>query len=301
MWYSKSIFTTLPFFLLIAGCSEPAYESEDTPIAQVGDEVLTLEELQNSLSSDIVDFDDISVIETQRNEWIREQVLAAEARRLGLHEEKEFQKRLDRIKNELLVKVLTDAVIKEFEEQDPVSRQDAQAYYEENKEDFTLNERHVRYRHIIADNRQNADNAVRDLRRGHDWNDVAHNYDISPYRAIGESRQYHPISEAAAEYPPINNFLNVIGITEISPIRRIGDHYHFVQLRDDRPAGDTPEPEWILDQVQEWLTIKQKRNHLSSFERNLVIQAESNNEIRLFDVDNFEPVDEFEPDTLIAN
>lgn len=281
-------------------CDSPTYNADETPIAQVGNKVLTLEQLQSDIPNETSVTDDIALVESQRNSWIRQQVLAEEARRLGIHNDVEFQKRLERLKDELLVKILRDAVLNEYIEQNPVSRQEAQQYYEENKEDFVLEERHIRYRHLIADNRTDADNARIALRQGRDWEDVAQDYDISPNRAIGEARQFYSISEAAAEYPAINNFLHVIGITEISPIRRIGDHYHFVQLREERPRGDHPEPEWVLNKIQDWLTVKQKRSHLSSFERNLVIQAESNNEIQLFDVDNFESVDEFEPDTLIA-
>lgn len=285
----------------LTACSEPGYDPDETPVAEVGDAVLTLEELENRISGDEVTEENRAEVEAQRDRWIRRQLLYQEAKRIGLDEDPEFQQRIQQIKEDYLSEILAEYVMKEFEEEQNVTRQDAQQYYEENKEDFVLNERHFRFRHLVADTRADAEAATQAIRQGRNWREVAETYDIDPDRAIGESRQYYGASEAVAEYEEMNSLLQRIGINEISPIRNIGDHYHFVQLRDERRAGDHPEPEWVMDQIQEWLSIQQKRNYLSSFERNLAIRAESNNEIRLYDVDNFEPLDEFEPDTLISN
>lgn len=285
----------------LTACGEPGYDSDETPIAEVGDAVLTLEKLEENLPEGQLQEMDQATIEAHRDRWIRRQLMYQEAKRLGLDSEPEFERRFQRMKEDYLTDVLSESVLKEFEQEHHVSRQDAQEYYEENKDDFVLNERHIRFRHIIAESRADAEAATSELRQGISWEQIADRYDINPNRAISEAEQFFGISEAAQEYEPVNQLLRRIGITEISPIRRVGDHYHLVQLREERRAGDHPEPEWVIDQIQEWLKIQQKRNYLSSFERNLAIRAESNNEIQVFDVDSAEPLEEFEPDTLITD
>lgn len=254
-----------------------------TVIAEVGSERLTLEEVRNRVPEQLYMADSLSAIERYRKNWVKKQLLAREARRLRIHNNDQVQYQIKQAENNVLSQALIDHLLTNVE-QEPVSRSDAQAYYENYKDQFVLNERHVRYRHMVTETLQESRNAKANLQRGHTWETVVERYSVNPTEALRNSNMFFPQSLAAIEYDQMHRYLQRIGITEISPIHRIGEYFHFVQLMEDRAEGDHPEVDWILDQIEEWLRLDRKQRRINSFERNLLLQAESNNEVRMYDV-----------------
>jgi len=279
----KILFIASLGLLLLNSCEQRPSDGDNIILAELGNEVLLLRDVKNNVSEERYHGDSLQVIDRYRNNWIKKQLKVNEARRLGLHNQEEVQRRIRQAEESILVDAYNEAVHLE-QSGDPVSRTEAQSYYESNKEKFVLAEQHVRFRHMMSSTLNNAQNARNALQQGRSWRDVAEQYSANPRQAIRGAQQYFPISTAAIEYGPLNNFLQVIGVTEISPIRRIGDHYHFVQLMESRDIGDHPNMEWIIDQIAEWLTIDRKRKHLRSMEQSLFLQAQANNELRIFDV-----------------
>lgn len=271
----------LPFFLY--ACDQMVADSDDVVLAEVGNRVLYLSELKKDISPEQFAEDSVAVIERYRNSWINRQLKVKEAQRLGLHQNEEVNRRIRKAEEAILADAFNEAVYLEISG-NPISRADAQSYYESNKDKFILAERHVRFRHMMASSLSDAQNARIALQRGNDWRSVVERFSVNPQQAIRNAQQYWSISSAVREYEPLNNFLHVIGVTEISPIRRINDHYHFVQLLESRDAGEHPKMEWVIDQITEWLMLENKRKHLQSMEQNLFLRAQANNELRIFDV-----------------
>ncbi|MEX0680643.1 MAG: hypothetical protein WD097_04610 [Balneolales bacterium] len=289
-------------FIVIAliSCERKAIDEDDIILAEVGNRILLLNDLKEEISAEQYAHDSLAIINQYRNRWINRQLKVREAKRLGLDQHEEIHKRIQQATESILVDAFNEVVYLELSGE-PVSRSEAQAYYETNKDNFVLGERHVRFRHLVASNLSDAQNALNDIHRGRSWRDIVENYSINPEQALVNSRRYWPISNAASEYEPLNNFLQIIGITEISPIRRIGDQFHFVQLMDSRSAGEHPQIEWIIDQITEWLMLERKRRHLRAMEQNLFLRAEANNELRLFDVREPEQELEIRTDSLLPH
>lgn len=271
--------------MVFSSCTDLVQREQGTIIAEVGSEVLTLEEVQQIIPPQVLKSDSARTVEKFRNNWVKKQLLAKEARRMGLHNDDHVRQNLKRAEKEVLSQAVITQLLSEVE-QEPVSRQDAQSYYENYKDQFVLNERHVRYRHVVTETLQESRNAKAALQRGIPWERVAEEYTISPSDALRNANMFYPISLAAIEYDLMHSYLQRIGITEISPIHRIGETFHFVQLMEDRDKGDHPEVDWVLDQIEEWLRLDRKQRRINSFERNLLLQAESNNEIRFHDVES---------------
>lgn len=286
-------FALLLYTLLftITACDQSSKDGDNVLLAEVGNQRLMLNDVKNDVSAERYAEDSLQVIDHYRNNWIKRQLKVEEVRRLGLDQQAEVQRRIQRAEESILVDAFNEAVYLEVTGE-PVSRSEAQAYYESNKEKFVLAERHVRFRHLRATSLSDAENARNAIQRGRSWRDVAAQYSVNPEQTLRHSQQYWPLSEAASEYESLNSFLQAIGVSEISPIRRIGDYYHFVQLMETRDAGEHPEVDWIIDQLTEWLMLERKRKHLRSLEQNLFLQAQANNELRIFDVK--EPEEEIE-------
>jgi hypothetical protein len=241
-----------------------------------------------SIPADILRQDSVEAIKQYQSTWVEQQVLENEARRIGLNNNRDFQQRVERLKSQLLQSALRDAIINQHRDELEVSIEDAQNYYQANKDRFILDERYVRFRHMTTRTRVEADNAQRDIMRGNSWQDVANRYSINPELQIRESERFVPISMAASDVPRMNRFLNQIGITEISPIQQYGGNFHFVQLMEERPEGDHPDLDWLIEQITQWLYLERAKRVINSYKRNLYLQAEANNEIDKMNVEDFD-------------
>ena len=196
-----------------------------------------------------------------------------------------MKKRLQRAREDVLAQSLKDAILGEHEDKLRVTRSEAQDYYEAHKDRFVLDERHVQFRHLVTNTLSESRQAKSDLMRGIDWRTVVEKYAVNKEMTLQNSTQFWPVSMALKDNPPMNQYLQVIGITEISPIRRVEGNYHFIQLMDERSKGTHPDIEWLLERIQEWLRISKRRKHFNSYVQNLYLNAEANNEITFFNVD----------------
>lgn len=254
--------------------------ADDSPIlAVVGSETLTLKQALQEIPEIVLLPDTLSALSGYQQSWIDSRVLLREANRLGIQNTPEVRSRVERIRAQIMQETLKELILSQNKDELFVSRDEAQNYYQANKERFALKERFVRFRHLSARTRVDADNARRDIMRGVAWTDVAQQYSVNPELQIRQSNQFWPISMAVSDIPVMNQYLNIIGITEISPIQSHGNLYHFVQLSEARPVGDHPELDWLIDQITIWLRLEKSRRLINSYVRNLYLQAEANNEI----------------------
>ncbi|MEX0608320.1 MAG: peptidyl-prolyl cis-trans isomerase [Balneolaceae bacterium] len=277
-------FTIIILFLgLGTGCVQKS-ENEPVILAEVGGKKLTLSNAKENIPKHIFAIDSIASFAKYREDWIRRQVILQEAERLNFANRKTVQQHLARLKDEYILQAVQDYIISEFEEEVTVSEEEARNYYQQNKDKFVLDERYVQYRHLIARNNQDAENAKRELMRGISWETVANKYSLYPDLKIRESERFWPISVAAADIALLNRYLNVIGPSEISPTHRVGSEYHFVQLMDERPKGDHPDLDWLINQIEEWLVLEKRKRAFNTYVKNLYLQGQANNEIKIYNV-----------------
>lgn len=257
-------------------------------LAKVGTEILTKEKAKEAIPKNVFESDSASAYIKYRDEWIRRQLILQEANRLNFTNRKDVQEKLQRVREEYILQAVQDYIITEFEEDLEVSEQEARNYYQQNKDKFTLDERYVRYRHLIAESNQSAENAKRDLMRGIPWETVAQKYSKYPELKIRESERFWPISISGGDISMLNRYLKIIGPSEISPTYRSGNEYHFVQLLEERPQGDHPDLDWLIGQIKEWLTLEKRKRAFNTYVKNLYLQGQANNEIKIYNHTNEE-------------
>ncbi|MEX0720837.1 MAG: peptidyl-prolyl cis-trans isomerase [Balneolaceae bacterium] len=278
----KTIFSA--FILILAvGCNH-TLEKEPVVFAEVGGNELTLSEAKSNIPQHIFDTDSNASYLKYREDWIRRQLILQEAERLNFADREAVQKQLKRLKEEYILQAVQDYIISEYEADVSVSEDEARNYYQQNKDKFTLDERYVQYRHLIARNSQDAQNAKRDLMRGVSWESVANKYSLYADFKIRESERFWPISLAGGDIAQLNRYLNIIGPSEISPTYRSGSEYHFVQLVGERPKGDHPDLDWLITQIEEWLVLEKRKRAFNTYVKNLYLQGQANNEIKIYNV-----------------
>ncbi len=269
--------------LSLVSCTRKT-EFDEPALAKVGSSVLSYSEARANIPSYLFEQDSIAAYEKYREDWIRQQIVLQEAYRLRVHREADVVQRLAGIRDDYIAKAAQEYIIAELSKELTVSDDEARSYYQENKDSFVLEERYIRFRHLRAATLQDAEDAREDLMRGIEWEVVAQNFAINPELSIRESERFWPESVAANDYQILNRYLKVIGLSELSVIERIGNEFHFVQLLEERAAGDHPDLEWLIDQIKDWLILEKKRIAFNTYVKNLYLQAQANNEIETYDV-----------------
>ncbi len=270
---------------MVAFSCQRSVTINDQVLARVGSSILTINDARSNIPIHVFAEDSLKAYQDYIDQWIKRQLILEEADRLDLESSPEINKRIASAKEEVILNSFKEAVFLKNENSfKEVSYSEAQAYYQANKDRFLLDERYIKFRHMIAQSLSDAENAKRDLMRGYTWERVANQYSKYPSLGIQGATQFFPASAALKEYAVLNRYLQVIGVSEISLTERIGDDYHFVQLIDERAEGEHPDLDWLISQIQDWLILEKKRRAYNSYLNNLYLSAQANNEIEIYNV-----------------
>ncbi|XWN38340.1 MAG: hypothetical protein ROO71_05235 [Balneola sp.] len=295
------IVSHLTFIVFFFSACESSRSLDDKILADVNGIILTTKEAKANISDADFMSDSISAYSNYVDSWIQKQLILQETQRLKLLESPDVYKKVERAKQEMLLISFQEAVLNSLENEIQVSDEEARNYYQKNKDKFLLDERYIRYRHLIASNLSDAENAKRDLMRGYTWERVASQYSLQSEMVIKNALRFWPESSALKEFDTLNRYLRLIGISEISIIENIDDKYHFVQLMEEKATGEHPDLEWLLEQIKDWLILEKKRIAYNTYVKNLYLAAEANNEIRTYNVLPNNTNKETTSDTLNSN
>lgn len=289
MIYNKNFFKIFLFISVSAAVAiscEQSYigtQQEESNLARVGNQYLTLQEAKKHIPAFVYKEDSIQALQQFREQWVQRQLMHKQAEELGIMEEESIQQKIQRAKEEVIQEALRSYIIKN-EIDTIVTEQEALSYFEQNKSHFILDEAYVQFRHLRTPNVEDARAAKQALRDELPWKEVADSFSTNPEQAIRNAERHFPISMALNEIEVMNRYLRTINIGEISAIQREGGDYHFVQLTDKREQGEHPDPEWIMDKIKSWIVLNKRQRKFSSYLKNLYLKAESNNEIETYDV-----------------
>lgn len=283
----KAMFGVVIIFL-ISACDQLQSGEQSNEIASVYGESLTVDEAITTMPRFYLEQDSVLAILQFRDQWVEDHIAANHARELGLDETEDFRSRMKQLETDLLKMMLREAILSENRNELSVTDEEAQQYYQNNRDQFLIDERYVRFRHITTRTRVDAENANQDLMNGVEWTTVLENYSVDPDYQQEFSEQFWPESFVLADYPQLREYLGFIGITERSPITYENGNFHFIQLTEEITSGEYPDLDWLIPQIKEWLAVEKSRRLVSGYLRNLYLQAESNNEIESADVDKLE-------------
>ncbi|WP_432416451.1 peptidyl-prolyl cis-trans isomerase [Pseudalgibacter alginicilyticus] len=127
-------------------------ETDDrVPVARVNDSYLYQDDLIKLVSESTTKEDSTLMVQSFINRWATQQLLVDGAL-LNLSETKqaEFSKLVEQYKNDLYTKAYIEALVKKNLDT-AVNKEEAEAYYEQNKEVFKLNEELIKLRYVHVD------------------------------------------------------------------------------------------------------------------------------------------------------
>lgn len=269
-------------------CDKVQNKQESKIIASFAGSELTIVDAIKNIPAFYLEQDSVLALMQYRDQWVQDQIAAEHAKSIGIHETEEYQNKLKQLERDLLKNMLRDAIISENLNKISISEEEAQQYYQNNRDQFLMNERFVQFRHITTRTRADAERANQDLISGLEWQEIVSNYSVDPEYQIEFAKQFWPERMALTEYPQLREYLSYIGISERSPITYENGNFHLIQLIAEKTDGEYPDLEWLIPQIKEWLSVEKSRRVVSGYLRNLYLQAESNNEIESADVEELE-------------
>jgi hypothetical protein len=140
--------TILLLLCLATSCTFFKETDDREPIARVNDAYLYYDDIADLVSEETSKEDSVLVVQNFINRWATQQLLVDGAK-LNLSETKQqaFNKLVNQYKNDLYTKAYMEALVNRSVNTF-VTKEEAQDYYNSNKEIFKLNEELIRFRYI---------------------------------------------------------------------------------------------------------------------------------------------------------
>jgi hypothetical protein len=142
-YLKKSIFIIA---ILFCACTSKHGSKEDA-LARVDDKYLYASDIQGTLPSNVSEKDSIEMLNEYIDNWVRQQLVIAQAEKNLSSEEKDFSKQLEDYKNSLIIFQYESKLIKQKLDT-TVSDEEIFQYYEKNKANFELKENIVKVVYI---------------------------------------------------------------------------------------------------------------------------------------------------------
>lgn len=242
---SKIVFTVVLIALIVVmGCSGGR---DDDVIARVGNKVLAKSEMKKRMEWEGFRPDqDSDFVER----WVNRELLYQEAKRLGLDRDSEELKwELELVEKEYLIQKLLERT---FAEKIEISEDEIVNHYEQNKNQFTVEEDEIRALHILTDKREDAVLALQEIHAGKSFQDVARERSQGIFRENGGDIGFFQERDVNREIWRRAKSLNE---GQISPIFKSEHGYHILKVIKKRKKGNIKELEEVRPQIIQRIRI----------------------------------------------
>ncbi len=147
----KKTIVSLLVFTMVLSCDFFKRTDDRVPIARVNDAYLYYEDIRDLVSEEISEEDSTLLVRNYINRWATQQLLVDGAM-LNLSESKQedFNKLVKQYKNDLFTKAYIEALVRRSIDT-TIAKEEAETYYNKNKEVFKLNEELIKFRYLHVD------------------------------------------------------------------------------------------------------------------------------------------------------
>jgi peptidyl-prolyl cis-trans isomerase C len=235
-----AVAVVIPFILV--ACEEGKKVDEAEIVARVGDEVLTIRDLDR-LDSNQREVKRPSYLTKEElvEEWVRSEVLYQHALEEGVDKEDECAWRLFNSAKGIVIQRFWELEV--YEKYGDVTDEEALAWYEANKDQYyRAADTGVWIRRILLNSRESADDVMRRLKAGEDFVAIARKESVTPEKLESGSRGYR----RQADVPP--TYRDVVAKMkegEIAGPFPMGTFFVIIKLEDRVDVGEYLKPEGI--------------------------------------------------------
>lgn len=279
----RSIYILLA--ILVSGCQYFEKSEDREPVVRVNDSYLYKEDIEKLINNDTSPEDSAVIVSSYINRWATQQLLIDRAKlNLPDAQQQEFNDLVSNYRNELYTNAYTDALVSR-DLDTTLSNQDIETYYEQNKENFVLNEDLVKLRYInMPIKANNLDDIKQKFVRFNekdktDLTEMAlqfRNYSMNDSVWIKTKSVYDKIGPLSADDRQTllkkSNFLQL----------KDSLNTYLVYVNDVLTRNDQAPLEYAKPTIREILLNKRKQNLIKELEKDITKDAIENNEFEIY-------------------
>ncbi|XLS30346.1 peptidyl-prolyl cis-trans isomerase [Flavobacteriaceae bacterium M23B6Z8] len=269
----------LGLLLLMNGlfsCSYFEKNTQEDAVARVGDNYLSAEELSKVISEDTSEEDSINIVRNYINTWAKKQLLVNKAR-INLDEQQieDFEELVNQYRADLLIAAYKEALVANSMDT-IVSQEEIKAYYEDNKENFKLNEALLKMRYIHVDKTYDDLDTAKELLRSFSAEDQAKLDEMSlQFKAYSlNDSTWIKVSQLVQKIPPIN-YDNKDSYLKKSQFFELTDslEVYLVHIKDVLKRNDIAPESYVVPTLKQIILNKRKLEFIRNLEKDLMDEA----------------------------
>ena len=282
---NKSISVAFLLLLLFASCSLFEKEEEKEVIARVNGSYLYEEDVNSLISENTSPEDSALLVSNFINRWATQKLLIDRAKvNLSVEQQKEFDKLVQNYQNELYAKAYTDAIVAR-QLDTGISREAAQQYYEENGENFLLNDDLVKLRYINLSKENSDFEKIRTMLRRFNEEDKSalldmaiqfNSYSLNDSVWVKTKQVYDKIRPLT----PQNNqeFLKNQNFLQLEDSLGV----YLISVEDVKLRNEQAPLEYSLPNIKQILLNKRKLELIKKLEKDITQDAIKNNNFEIY-------------------
>ncbi|WP_299367780.1 peptidyl-prolyl cis-trans isomerase [Winogradskyella sp.] len=282
----KKAFFTLGICLFIVSCDFFKKTDDRQPIARVNDSYLYKEDVVGLVPEGASKEDSLVIVNAYINRWAR-QLLLMDGALLNLSEDKqeEFSKLIEQYKNDLYTKAYLDALVKKNIDT-VVNKDEAEVFYEANKETFKLNDDLLQLRYIsLPLNAIDLDTIENRFKR----------FEVKDKRYLDSiSLQFKSYSLNDSLWVRFSQVVDKVPVVIQESKNQLLKKSNFLQLKDSlnlylihvndiRLQNDYAPLEYVYRSIKQIVINKRKLELIKQLEKDISKDAIKNNEFQIYD------------------
>jgi hypothetical protein len=274
------------FFLVFSGfataCTTRQAEVHRTVLAVVGKTELTLEQARAEIPRDVYAIDSVFALASYRDRWIREQLWYQEAARAGFANDPAIRHKAEAAHNGMVNHLYRRSILESMQDVS-VSDEEVLRIVKDQQKEPVKEEEQFRILHVRTTELKTALEAKNRLLKFESMEEVVKDLALESEKTLSETTQWVAAHRVLLNTPLLKQYLKELtGTQEISPIRRIGDTFHFIKVLERRMYAEKAIDDGNAGKVKEWLLAEKRRQKLLEKERDLLLQAKAAGQIKLF-------------------
>lgn len=269
-----------------ASCAYFKEDTKENAVARVGETYLSADETKNLLGEKTSKEDSINIITNYINNWALKQLFIQKAK-ANLSDEKliEFEKLIEQYRADLYIGAYKEALVKKTMDT-MVSLGEMKQYYEQNKENFRLNEELAMLRYLHVPKTYAKLSEVKEKFRRYNQNDTKELGGLAiQFKAYSfNDSVWVKSSEIIEKVPPLNSenigqYLNNSQFFELTDSLGV----YLVHINKVLKKTDPPPLEYIEPTLRQIILNKRKLEFINKIEKDIIDEAVKKNRFEIYE------------------
>lgn len=286
MRFIKSIVVVFVASSILVSCDFLKKVDDQVPVARVNDAYLYYDDIKDLVSEETSVEDSTLLVQNFINRWATQQLLVDGAK-LNLSETKQeaFNKLVVQYKNDLFTKAYIEALVKRSIDT-AITKEEAETYYNKNKEVFKLNEELIKFRYLHVDeNIIDFKNIERKFKR----------FNLDDKKELDSiSIQFKSYSLNDSIWIKVSQVLGKIPVLNPENKNQLLKKSNFLQLKDSLGVylmqindvlfrNDTAPLEYVKPTIEQIVINKRKLELIRELEKDITKDAIKNKQFEIYD------------------